>query len=157
MNKGLKIGLGLAFTGIAFGAYQMFSASQKLVFGNAKKTGQTFKPSYVSIYLTLPVTNPTNTTLPFDSFRGKWSYNGRDIADVTVENWVTENGVSVLKSIPIEAGKTVNFPIEIRINYFKAVGEIMDMINSSNFLGASLLKGTVKSGGLNFNITTKIF
>jgi hypothetical protein len=153
MNNGAKIAMGIAIGALAGTGLYLYNQSGKLQFGSVKKTGQRFKTSHVEIYLNMPVTNPTNTQLPFDNFTGKWSYNGHDLADVVVEKW--ENNQRV--SINIEAKKTVNFPITIKINYFKAAGEIQDMVSSQSFLGASLLKGVVTSGGLKFPIETKIF
>ena len=158
MNKKVAIGIGVIGVAAWYGYDRFFGAVNKLQTGSIKFKGVSFGWTAATINIDLPIINPTKTVLPFDGFRGYWEYNARRLADIIVEKWQTgPTGEAVKVSIPIEAQKQIIIPVQVKINYFLAVGQITDMINNGQFLGASIVKGVLTSGGLSFNVESKVF
>jgi hypothetical protein len=159
MKKNVAIGLGVVSVAAWYSYDRFFGAVNKLQTGSIKFKGVSFGWTAATINIDLPIINPTKTVLPFDGFRGYWQYNDRRLADVVVEKWQADpkTGAAVKVSIPIEAQKQIIVPVQVKINYFLAVGQITDMINNGQFLGASLVKGVLTSGGLSFNVESKVF
>lgn len=145
-NKKL-LGLGIVGGAVGLGLFYLKSQADKLQIGSVKMKGKKIALTHLLIFIDFPIINPTDANLPFSSFKGTWSYNGHDIANINIEP-TTKN---------IKAKSTVVLPVEVKISYFKAAAEIEDMINSKSFLGASLIKGTILSGGLSFYTESKVF
>ena len=145
-NKKL-LGLGIIGGSVGIGLFYLKSQADKLQIGSVKMKGKKVALTHLSIFIDFPIINPTNTSLPFTSFKGVWSYNDHNIANINIQPATTM----------IKANSTVVLPVEVKISYFKAAAEIEDMINSKSFLGASLIKGTVLSGGLSFDTQSKVF
>jgi LEA14-like dessication related protein len=152
--KALKNTFLAAFATVIIGVAASFKrASDKLIFGEMKVGDINVHLTKTIIDLVFPIKNPTNTTLPFDGFKGAMFWKNTQIANV-----------NVLETTQIEAGKISNIPCEVTIytsTIISVLGstwnDLKEVIRTRKFNGDVTVRGEAYSGQFTFKVNQKIF
>lgn len=143
-----KLLIGGVLMGIGYGIYRIVNNAGKLQFGQAKLTSTKYEPLTTLIfYISLPVTNPTDTNFPFKGITGGAFYGATELAKIQL---------NTAETIVLRKGKTVSVPIKIVVDGLKLSSDVFQLIKSGNWLNKAVIKGTVKSD-LSFPFESKIF
>lgn len=115
---------GYAYQNISFGM-------PKVRFGQPNLNG-------INATLSMPITNKTAVSIPIDSIIGSVLYSGQPIAQF-----------SQIQPFQIPDGKTTTVEIGVYIPFQGAAQSLVNIIASGNFSTYAVLKGTVRSAGVN--------
>ena len=144
MIDGLSI-VALIVSAFAFVGFKLFKAAKGLQFEKIRFVSKKTTLSGISINLIFPIKNNEDTTLPFDGFDGGLFYGIHKLATITMP-----------KGSDIDAKKTVEHAIEIRILFLELFVEIISIVKTGDFLNAATIEGDIKSMGLKFSQKQKI-
>ena len=145
MNNGKKIGIALIVSGLGFIGFKLFKAAKGLEFDKIRFVSKQISLRGITVNLVFPIKNNESTTLPFDGFDGSLRYGSHKLATITMP-----------KGNSIEAKKTVEHAVEIRILFLELLGEVLSIVKTGDFLNAATIEGDIKSLGLKFSQKQKI-
>jgi LEA14-like dessication related protein len=153
-NTALKNTFLAAVATVVIGVAASFKrASDRLIFGEMKVGAINVHLTKTNISLEFPVKNASNTTLPFDGFKGAMFFKNTQIADV-----------NVLETTRIEANKVSNIPCEVTIytsTIISVLGsswnDLKKVIQTRQFNGDVTVRGEAYSGQFTFKVNQKIF
>lgn len=93
--------------------------------------------------ITVPITikNNSDLTIPIDSFRGQLIYGAQEIAPVFIN-----------VPVSIKSHESSTLKVESRINFVDVARDVLDLINSKQYLNNLRLVGTLQYEGVGLPI-----
>jgi len=144
MEKLLRnIGLvALAYYGIQWISNALAS---KVSVGTLRAQNLKFSPTGVFFELIMPINNKTGVAAPVDGFTGSLFYGPYNLA-----------GLAMPQPVTVESGTSTNIPFLVTIPYGDFAANVVDIIQTGNFLNGARVEGILTVGGINVPINQPI-